>query len=166
MTNRCGCLCVECFQKMRNHPRRSSGAQLYAVWTTGGRYFYRILAENGVQVVSGMALGIDQAGHKGAMDGGGLTYAVMGCGIDTVIRHPASDRMRASVNKAAYCQNMDRVYRRRHPIFQSGTDHQRTFRPGAGRGSTKEAAPDYGGSGAGTGKRGICAAGTAHRSAQ
>ena len=46
-------------------------------------YFGRILAENGVQVVSGMALGIDQAGHKGAMDGGGLTYAVMGCGIDT-----------------------------------------------------------------------------------
>ena len=27
-------------------------------------YFGRILAENGVQVVSGMALGIDQAGHK------------------------------------------------------------------------------------------------------
>lgn len=46
-------------------------------------YFGRILAEHGVQVVSGMALGIDQAGHKGAMDGGGLTYAVMGCGIDT-----------------------------------------------------------------------------------
>ena len=46
-------------------------------------YFGRILAENGVQVVSGMALGIDQAGHKGALDGGGQTYAVMGCGIDT-----------------------------------------------------------------------------------
>ena len=46
-------------------------------------YFGRILAEHGVQVVSGMALGIDQAGHKGALDGGGLTCAVMGCGIDT-----------------------------------------------------------------------------------
>ncbi len=46
-------------------------------------YFGRILAENGVQVISGMALGVDQAGHRGAIDGGGMTYAVMGCGIDT-----------------------------------------------------------------------------------
>ena len=84
-----------------------------------------------------MALGIDQAGHKGAMDGGGLTYAVMGCGIDTCYPHPASGYMRASVNKAAYCQNMDRVYRRRHPIFQSGTGSSADFRPGAGRGARK-----------------------------
>ena len=35
--------------------------------------------------------------------------------------------MRASVNKAAYCQNMDRVYRRRHPIFQSGTGSSADF---------------------------------------
>ena len=46
-------------------------------------YFGRILAENGVQVISGMALGVDQAGHRGAINGGGMTYAVMGCGIDT-----------------------------------------------------------------------------------
>lgn len=46
-------------------------------------YFGRILAENGVNIISGMALGVDQAGHRGAIDGGGTTYAVMGCGIDT-----------------------------------------------------------------------------------
>lgn len=30
--------------------------------------------------------------------------------------------MRASVNKAAYCQNMDRVYRRRHPFSNPEPD--------------------------------------------
>lgn len=61
-------------------------------------YFGRILAENGVQVVSGMALGIDQAGHKGAMDGGGLTYAVMGCGIDTCYP-PSGIRLHARIRE-------------------------------------------------------------------
>ena len=61
-------------------------------------YFGRILAENGVQVVSGMALGIDQAGHKGAMDGGGLTFAVMGCGIDTCYP-PSGIRLHARIRE-------------------------------------------------------------------
>ena len=61
-------------------------------------YFGRILAESGVQVVSGMALGIDQAGHKGAMDGGGLTYAVMGCGIDTCYP-PSGIRLHARIRE-------------------------------------------------------------------
>lgn len=42
----------------------------------------RELAAHDVSVVSGMARGIDAAGHRGALDSGGDTYAVFGCGID------------------------------------------------------------------------------------
>lgn len=40
------------------------------------------LARCGAVVVSGMALGVDAASHKGALKGGGKTVAVIGCGID------------------------------------------------------------------------------------
>jgi DNA processing protein len=48
------------------------------------------LAETGVAVVSGMARGIDTAAHSGALEGGGKTIAVFGCGVD-VIYPPESD---------------------------------------------------------------------------
>ena len=52
--------------------------------------YARILSEAGVQIISGLAWGIDSEGHKGALEGGTPTYAVMGNGVD--ICYPAGNR--------------------------------------------------------------------------
>jgi DNA processing protein len=50
----------------------------------------RLLGESGVPVVSGLALGIDAAAHRGNLAGGGPTIAVLGSALDLV--YPASNR--------------------------------------------------------------------------
>lgn len=42
------------------------------------------LAENGVAVISGMARGTDNAAHRGALNGGGRTFAIFGSSLEII----------------------------------------------------------------------------------
>jgi DNA processing protein len=65
--------------------RKASATGLEAARTLG-----RALGERGVCVVSGLALGIDAVAHEGALEGGGPTIGVLGCGIDVI--YPKTNR--------------------------------------------------------------------------
>ncbi|NLK37711.1 MAG: DNA-protecting protein DprA [Epulopiscium sp.] len=59
----------------------------------GANVAYKLSKDLGkvnIAVVSGMARGIDSMAHKGVLDGGGQTIAVLGCGVD--ICYPAENR--------------------------------------------------------------------------
>ncbi len=47
------------------------------------------LARCGMIILSGVAMGIDSAAHRGALRGGGKTIGIMGCGLD--VEYPADN---------------------------------------------------------------------------
>ncbi len=52
--------------------------------------YARFLGKSGIQVISGLARGIDTAAHEGALQVGADTFGVLGCGVD--VCYPASNR--------------------------------------------------------------------------
>jgi DNA processing protein len=63
------------------------------------RMLGRELAAAGLVVVSGLARGVDGEAHRGALEAGGTTVAVLGCGIDR--DYPAAHRELAARIRAA-----------------------------------------------------------------
>lgn len=61
------------------------GTRRASAWAkTWTRKVARELAEAGVGVISGLALGIDAEAHAGALEGGGYTLGVLGSAVDQV----------------------------------------------------------------------------------
>ncbi len=63
--------------------------------------FAKELASYGITVVSGMAYGIDSAAHRGALDGGGRTIAVLGCSVDICYPKSNANLMRDIIGNGA-----------------------------------------------------------------
>ena len=73
--------------------------------TNVGRVFTEQLAEQiaatGTVVISGLARGIDTAAHRGVLNAGGKTVAVLGCGIDQVYPRENADLYQQITKKGA-----------------------------------------------------------------
>ncbi|RKD27797.1 DNA processing protein [Caminicella sporogenes DSM 14501] len=63
--------------------------------------FAKELVKYGITIVSGLAVGIDTAAHKGALDGGGRTIAVLGSGVDVCYPKSNINLMKKIVSSGA-----------------------------------------------------------------
>ena len=118
----------------------------------------KYLAEHGVQIISGMARGIDGAGQRGALDGGGMTFGVLGCGVD--ICYPRDHiGLYMDIQRSGGILSESRQASPSHVLSDEEPDHQRTVGFCAGYGGKgEERFSDHGRPGSGAGQRCLCAA--------
>lgn len=60
-------------------------------------HFAEVLARHGVQIISGMAEGIDSWSQRGAIEGGGRTFAVLGSGPDVCYPRSSTNLYRSII---------------------------------------------------------------------
>jgi DNA processing protein len=65
--------------------------------------FAKHLSLSGFSIVSGLALGVDTAAHEGALDGGGMTVAFLGHGIDSIYPPANRDLAKRILARGAIC---------------------------------------------------------------
>ena len=92
---------------LRGDPEALDGPAVAVVGSRAGTVYAREvgrglgadLASRGVTVVSGLARGIDSAAHRGVLDAGGRTIAVLGSGVDVVYPPEHADLADAIVRR-------------------------------------------------------------------
>ena len=116
------CICGEGYQMRRQNVLQAVGARMCSEY---GRAVAKILAESlalhGVCVISVLALGTDAAGHRGALAGGGMTCAVLGCGIDVAIRGRIGNYTTRYWKGEVFSRNIRRAHSRWQATFRSVT---------------------------------------------
>ena len=127
----------------------------------------KCLASAGVQIISGLALGIDGAGQRGALNGGGTTYGVLGCGVDICYREKYRSVYGYSERRR---DNFGANTRRTTYVISFSTEksyHQWIGRCSACDGSKrKKRIFDYHRYGTGTGEGRICSSRACHKYSQ
>ena len=122
------------------------------------------LVNAGITIVSGLALGIDAAAHKAALDAGGRTIAVLGCGIDTIYppehRHLAAAIVDSGALVTQFAPGMPPDGEK---LPGAEPDHQRLVAGrGRRRGAAKQRRAVDGGLRGGSGARRVRRAGERH----
>lgn len=123
------------------------------------------LAEAGVTIISGLARGIDGAGHKGALDGGGKTLCSSGLRRKYLLSQIQLQPVYSNWGTGRSYIGVSPGYPASGPQFpHEKPDHQRSFRRSFGdRGQKKERFPDYSTNRTGSGKGYLCGSGTDYR---